>query len=181
MIGAGRAFALVMSMLAATAAAAGADLDNGGDPHVRSKHSELLAAVSTASQESATFRALVDRLAVSDVVVYLEYERQRLPHVSGHLTFMSAAGGRRYLRVFLDRSMYGPSGLALIGHELQHAVEIAEAPWVNDEASLVVLYARIGFAASHSEPACFDSTRAIEAGRRIQREVAAYEAAAGSR
>lgn len=34
--------------------------------------------------------------------------------------------------------------VAILGHELQHAAEIAAAPWVHDAGTLARLYRRIG-------------------------------------
>jgi hypothetical protein len=61
----------------------------------------------------------------------------------------------------------------LLGHELQHVVEIANEPSVVDERSLAAFYRRIGFKAAESEVDRFESQRAIDAGQRIMRKILA--------
>jgi len=62
--------------------------------------------------------------------------------------------------------------IAALGHELRHAVEIADAPSVVDVASLGELYRRIGFA-SHGvrKGTGFESRAAIESARRVWAEL----------
>ena len=61
--------------------------------------------------------------------------------------------------------------IALIGHELQHALEIADATEVRDTTSLVRLYERIGHM-SIGEHA-YDTEAARDTGRVVRRELAA--------
>ena len=66
--------------------------------------------------------------------------------------------------------------LALIGHELRHAVEIADAPDVVDASSLVRGSEKIGFRAPASPPGVsFDSDAAVEAGYQVLRELSGKE------
>lgn len=65
--------------------------------------------------------------------------------VQGKLIFVTAAGGVRYLRIRLACTLTGVRQIAMLGHELRHAVEVANAPWVLDESSLADEYRRIGF------------------------------------
>ena len=57
--------------------------------------------------------------------------------------------------------------IALIGHELRHALEVAASPDVRDQAGLTKLYKRIGEPAgcAHS----FDTRAAQNTGRRVRR------------
>jgi hypothetical protein len=58
--------------------------------------------------------------------------------------------------------------IAALGHELRHAVEIADAPVIINDASLAAEYARIGFA-SHGvrKGSGYESRAAIDAGQRV--------------
>ena len=62
------------------------------------------------------------------------------------------------------------SQLATFGHELQHAVEIADARDVIDARTLAWHYQRIGFRAS-SRPDTFETEAARDAGLQIRREI----------
>jgi hypothetical protein len=66
----------------------------------------------------------------------------------------------------------GDEQIAALGHELRHAVEVAEAPSVVDTASLGEEYRRIGFA-SHGVPpgSGFESRAAIDAARQVWLEL----------
>jgi hypothetical protein len=61
--------------------------------------------------------------------------------------------------------------VAILGHELQHAVEVANAPWVVDEASLAEEYRRIGFPSHADHGMSFESRAAIDAGQRVLRDL----------
>ena len=143
------------------------------DPHIRSTEPELLDALAEGIRRSPTLRDLVDRLETSDVVVYLTFDRSWSPQLAGHLSLMTAVPGRRYLRVSFDRRNAGCRRLAILGHELHHAVEIAESPAVVDDATLAALYRRIGFRSYGAHGECFDSVGAILAGRMVEKEALA--------
>jgi hypothetical protein len=132
---------------------------------------QMRSAVISGIEASPTLRSLVDRLEASDVVVYLVARPSRSPEVAGHVAFMSAVGGRRYLCVSIDPKFTGARLIGLIGHELCHAVEIAEQASVVDERSLAALYRRIGFAQGERRSDQFDTSGAIETGGRIMRDV----------
>jgi hypothetical protein len=143
------------------------------DPHVRSSEQELLEALADGARVSPTLRQLVDRIEASDVVVYLTFDRSPSPATSGHPSLISAVPGRRYLRVSIDRRLAGCKRVAILGHELHHAVEIADAPSVTDDTALAALYRRIGFTSAHPHQECFESVGAMLAGRSVEKELQA--------
>jgi hypothetical protein len=121
-------------------------------------------------QRSATFRRLVDRLEDSDVIVHIE--RRAIVSGTAFMHFVTQAGGNRYLRVTLDTELAPDAAVPLLGHELQHAVEVARAPWVVDVASFGDLYRAIGHSSCEDPPRrCFDTTAAVDAGRRVRMEL----------
>jgi hypothetical protein len=150
-----------------------ADDLNRRDPHLRADDPDLVAAIADATDRSPTFRSLLDRLNRSDVVVYVKFDREPGPELAGRTTFVSVAGGRRYLRIGLDRRYFGCQRLGILGHELRHAVEIADEAAVTDNTSLAALYRQIGFRSGQEHEDRFDSLAAIDAGHRIQHEIAA--------
>jgi hypothetical protein len=88
------------------------------------------------------------------------------------LTFVSAVGGYRYVHVRVARMASADVQIALIGHELRHAVEIADAPDVVDSSSLAREYQRIGFVSpSGTTGLSFDSDAAVQTGYRVLREL----------
>jgi hypothetical protein len=70
--------------------------------------------------------------------------------------------------------------IAALGHELQHAVEIADQPDVVDPASLALAYGRIGSERGlRSTEPLFDTDAAVAAGQQIWSEMHADEGSAG--
>lgn len=144
------------------------------DGHVRTADPIIREALAQGLRQSPTLRTLVDRLRETDVVVYLlpdDYAQRRL---AGRLTFLSAAAGIRYLVVRLNRQARFDELIAAVAHELQHALEIADAPEIVDSASLEREYRRLGYVNPRSPTpgVSFDSHAAVEAGRQVLREVA---------
>lgn len=92
------------------------------------------------------------------------------------LLFISANSGRCYVRIAIDRRYAGCQRLGILGHELRHAVEIADAASVRDNASLASLYRQIGFRTGQDREDRFDSEAAIDAGHQVEREVVAFAA-----
>jgi len=148
-------------------------LAHAGEPprdgsHVRTTDPRIRAAIAEGIARSTLFAGLVAQLDASDVIVYAESDCEMTTRLQGRLTFMSAAGGRRYVLVRIACMLGASSQVAMLGHELRHAVEIAEAASVVDERTLAAEYRRIGFASSVMRAGCgYDSRAAIETGQRI--------------
>jgi hypothetical protein len=138
------------------------------DTHVRATVPALADALAAGVRESPTLQALVDRIEASDLLVYLTLDRAPRPSAAGHISLMAAVAGRRYVRLALNPRYDGSLRIAILAHELRHAVEIADALSVTDERSLASLYRRIGFTSGERS---FESDAAIAAGRQVHDEV----------
>lgn len=114
-------------------------------PSVRISEARLSQLFAVGLQSSPTFRSLVERLEQSDVVVYLQTEPFGSLGVAGRLTFLSAVAGTRYVVIRLTPLRSAVQQLAMIGHELQHAVEVAERPEIVDSESMFREYMRFGY------------------------------------
>jgi hypothetical protein len=132
------------------------------DPHVQ----DLLF---DGCRRSATFAALVTALNKTDVIVYIENVMTLPKDIAGRLLLLPHSGTNRYLRVQVRADAPLFEAIATIGHELRHALEIAEAPDVRDQRSLASLYERIGRngVGAHS----YDTEAAQITGRQIRIEV----------
>jgi hypothetical protein len=145
---------------------------------VRSLDGRIRAVLEEGLARSASFRTIVDGIGRSDLVVYLRAERRLSTSLSGQLTFMSRAGGARYLLISMNLR-HGDSAdarIAALGHELWHALEVAGTPAIVDHATLAQAYRSIGFELAARRDA-FESEGAIDAGRRIRRELGSAGAA----
>ena len=130
-------------------------------PRVRALDAVLLDLLTAGYRSSPTIRGLVDRLERSDVIVHLERLTRPSGGVGGTLRFVGRAGGFRYVRIAVDTTRW-PHALAMLGHELQHALEVAADPTAVDEASFEALYRRIGQECRRRVRARFD-TKAAQA------------------
>jgi len=90
---------------------------------------------------SATVRAIVETIQQSDLIVYVETRPIRLP---GQLQLLTATPGCRHIRISVRKPGLDTEQIAWLGHELWHAVELAAAPEVRDQAGLLRFYQRIG-------------------------------------
>jgi hypothetical protein len=139
--------------------------------HIRTAEPSLASAVTTGVHWSPLFRDLIRRLDVSDVVVYLEYAKTLDDGIAGQLSFVSSAADLRYVKIVIDRRLLGGDRVSMLGHELQHATEVADATWVVDQATMATLHSRVGIERMSCGHRVFDSRAAIDAGNRIRREI----------
>lgn len=165
---------IVVTLIAAGAGPARGE--DGQEPHVRTISPLAQRLVADATERSPAFKALVDAVNASDVVVYVSLDMRLSERVRGQLQFIGSAGGRRYLDVRVARHLDRRIEMAALAHELQHAVEIAGAPEVVDSATLDRFYRRIGF--SISDRFWHESHAAMAAGDAVMRELTHAPAAA---
>ena len=142
---------------------------------VRSSQTRVLNLLRHGQQASPTLRRLVADLEASDLIVYVEPGICAFGHLAACLPHpISVANGTRYLRVIFDEHRRSASqSLALIGHELQHALEIARVPEARSAEAVTRLFARIGFSphCPAGLPDCYETAAARSIGQRIQQEL----------
>jgi hypothetical protein len=140
-------------------------------PHVRPLDASTRAAFRSGMKGSPLFRELVAQLEGSDLIVHVESDCTMRERVQGKLLFVTAAGGVRYLRVRIGCAVSGIRQVAILGHELRHAVEVADAPWVVDESTMAEEYRRGFPSRGDTGGSAFESRAAIDAGERILRDL----------
>ena len=150
--------------------AAGYALLTSPQRRVRAPDPRLQQLVADGFHRSETFAALVTALNRSDVIVYIEPVLSLPKDMMGRIAMLPMAGSTRYLRIQIRADLPRKDAIALIGHELQHALEIAEAPDVRNDEGMVKLYERIGYAGTGEHS--YDTGAAQDIGRRVRRELA---------
>jgi len=161
--------AAVVSLSGGTPAEAGVLLDSP-TRHVRTTDRMMRGLLKDGYNNSPTFAALLRRLEESDVFVYVE-DVPRLPGaLEGRLLVLRPSHGFRYLRIQIARRGAPTDAIAVLGHELRHAIEVAEEPGIFDNDSLIAFYRRIGIDRGNHE---FDTVEAQETGKRVRRELVA--------
>jgi len=136
---------------------------------IRSQEPRLTKLVTEGARRSSTFADLVVRLHRTDVIVYVESTHDLPSETVGRIVFQAIAGNQRYLRIQVRTGMQGDQVIAVVGHELRHALEVADDAAVVDEAGLALLYRRIGH--SSLGPNGFDTDAARGTGIRVRDEL----------
>lgn len=150
------------------------------NPVVRVVSPRLAETLRLATPKSATLRALLATLAESDVIVHIAAlsERDRHRGLAGTMKFVTARGGKRFLRIAVDENLPLTQRAVTLAHELQHAVEVAEAPQIVDEASFGAFYSAVGH--KGLEPPNFRETRAaLDLSARVMAELVGRPLPAG--
>lgn len=142
---------------------------------VRATTAALRALIGDTAEKSPAFRAMLDRLEASTVIVYVRMAPLPALTLDGRTAFLKVdtpSPHGRLLVVELSCSRPVLAQTATLAHELRHAIEIADAPWVVDAGTLERYYAQIGFRLDPSgRPVRFETVAAREAAARVRREL----------
>lgn len=122
---------------------------------------------------SETFRTLVQRLTGGNVVVYMRQET--LPAgVHGRMSFLTTASGTRFVLIALAPDLDAIRSIAVLGHELRHALEVLEQPAIVDEQTFVEAYEHATYRRRQLADGRtgFDTIAAVQAGLEVWKELA---------
>lgn len=144
-----------------------------GGPRLRPQDPRISLVLQEGMARSATFRALVNRIESSNVIVYIAVNPTLKSTLSGALTWMARAGAFRYVRASIRTELPFDQMIASVAHELQHAVEVIEDESVIDERSLTALYRRIGEPSRAAGPSGWETVAAQRTGSQVRRELVA--------
>jgi hypothetical protein len=166
-------------ILALTLVAASVPAPGGAPsfPHVRVQNERVARILTSALDRSPTLRRLVDTLDRSDVIVYVEVQPQLPRALPAGMIFVGAGAGMRYLRIVLNPVNTELIMLSMLGHELQHAVEVVSAPWVQSRETLAEHFSRIGTRSLNGTG--YETEAARRAGRVVTHEFLANGARPG--
>ncbi|MGE5358551.1 MAG: hypothetical protein ACM3NQ_05990 [Bacteroidales bacterium] len=143
-------------------------------PHVRAVDPALLPYIREGCRRSPTFHALVERIEHSDVIVYLESVTFVPPLTRAYLRWVGANTMFRFVRIAVKIPASTDSIIALLGHELHHASEVAAAIDVRDEAAFDALFRRVG----EQSPGGWETAAARLAGALVKKELLSQDSAA---
>src|SRR5262252_11222481 len=112
-------------------------------PHVRPQNVRSQEILDDAVRRSPTVASLVRTIERSAIIVFIElaYDRQDL----GRTTMLASNQFARLLHIQLNGKLSPDRLIEVLGHELQHATEIARAPEIRDDDSLARVYTQLGF------------------------------------
>jgi hypothetical protein len=95
-------------------------------------------------RRSRTFAGLVNDIHRTNVIIYVEASMGLPIEVAGRILFAGAAGDQRYLRVQVRATLGRDQMIAVIAHELRHALEVADERSVISDKALEDFYRRVG-------------------------------------
>jgi hypothetical protein len=118
---------------------------------------------------SPLVRDLVRQLESSNLVVHIESTRTLPSGISGTMRFVTSRGGYRYVRISLAHDTRSERRAAILGHELQHACELAASD-AHDTDGVRRLYEAAGHHPTHSADV-FETRAALKAERQVRAEL----------
>ena len=137
-------------------------------PHVRPASAAAHTLLTDAVARSPLVNQLIEHLATSDTFVYVEITgTPEIPYARTKL--VSASPGARFLRISINARTAPWDRVPLLAHELQHAVEIADAGDVRDDEDVRRLYSKVGFGSGADQ---FETSAAREMEWRVRTELA---------
>lgn len=139
--------------------------------HIRPLSAPLSHLLNEGLRRSMIVRALVERVEASDLIVYIEHLTGPPFRLAGRLTLVGTAGMARYVRIGLRYEVADDLAIAMLAHELEHAAELAEAPWVVDQVGLFAYYRPLGRAQTVEGHWWFDTDRARATTARTLKEL----------
>ena len=176
--------AIVSALSALTISAAPAEFAPDHDPERDPDHAASARAVRVRSadvraaallvqglERSATMRALVNQLEQRDVIVYIAMQPALRQRLAGTMAWVTATRAHRYVRISINPELSTDLAISTIGHELQHALEVANAPQIMSEPTLAAFY-RLHGHSSNARINGWDTEAAQVAGVDVRRELA---------
>lgn len=154
-----------------TAALAMAQTSATSAPRVRPETAQTEALLRDLLARSVTARALVAALQSSDVTVYIRHRTFTGMLQDGRIGLVRSESPTRLLIAEIGCPRPWFDQLVTLGHELQHAVEIAAARHVGDPRTLADYFGAIGFKTRGVADASFETSGAQEMATRIRQEL----------
>lgn len=103
---------------------------------------EFSSLIREGDRRSETFRAMVDEIQASNAVVMIQFGLCANGQFRSCVSHVGATGSTRTIRILVNPKLTMDRVIAMIAHELQHAVEIIRAGAANQE-EVMALYRRI--------------------------------------
>lgn len=123
------------------------------------------AALELGQQRSGQFRELAAELDASDVIVHVVTTHEMPAGIKGTTRFVALIEDVRYVRIHLASSLTPKLRAAMLGHELQHACELARSGAASHQA-VRALYLAIGMPGRDLQDV-FETSEAEQAGRTV--------------
>jgi hypothetical protein len=141
-------------------------------PHLRILDGPLKSLFEHGLIQSPTLRELADKVEAAPILVFVEGDIRMSERLGARLQFVTSVDGVRYVRVDINCTLAPRRQIALLAHELQHALEIAERPDIVDIEAMESMYEDIGFQSfENGRHRSFETRAAIDVQEIVDREL----------
>ena len=166
---AGWIVAVWVGILGATASAAGQP--PLVSPRVRSSDPTLVALIGDATLRSTTFRQLVQAIEATNGIVYVDPGKCNHGVHACLPMWMQVSGPNRLVHIVIDRGIHASEieTMSVLGHELQHAIEVLSEPTIHDGVTMFAFLRRL----APTDSTRFETTAAVNAGDQVYDELRA--------
>ena len=145
---------------------------------LRALDAKAAALLKAGNTRSTTFRLLTEAIERSDLIVWVSAGHLQ---PAGQVQFLAATPYSRCVRVAVRLPGLENALVSTLAHELQHAVEIADASEVRDTRSLLRFYERIGWGGRAGATAEVETANAQRTGLKVLNELLENAPQAGRR
>src|SRR5262245_4413476 len=141
-------------------------------PRVRVLDAHLKSLLDHGLMRSPTLRALVDKVEASSILVFVDGDMRMPERLGAQLNFVTSVNAVRYVRVEINVMLAPRRQIALLAHELQHALEIAGRPEIQDIEAMESFYEDIGFQSyDDGRHRGFETEAALEMQEAVERDL----------
>ena len=139
-------------------------------PRVRPHSDAAATLIAEAQKQSPTVRDLFKRMENGDVVAYVQVVPASPGAPESTLVFLGASKLARFVVIQVADCQAPCRGIELLGHELQHAVDMAAAAWVTDDAQLQRMLSLTGWRDGETARG-YETLSAMRVERQVHRDV----------
>ena len=137
------------------------------EPRVRSENARIVEAIARGRKGSPTFRRLIETVDATDGLVFVDEGVCAGGVRACLLLSVTVAGPSRLLRIVVNlRKAPGCETVEMIGHELQHAIELLRNPGIRSDIQAFNFFYNVGRTSARR----FETEAAMQAGIAIATE-----------
>lgn len=141
-------------------------------PRIRVLDAQLKSLFDHGLTQSPTFRTLVDKVEASSILVFVEGDIRMPERLGARLKFVTSVNDVRYVRVDINVTLAPRRQIALLAHELQHALEIADHPDITDVEAMESFFEDIGFQSfEDGRHRSYETDAALEVQETVEQEL----------
>ncbi len=141
-------------------------------PRVRVLDARLKSLFDHGLTQSPTLRAVVDKVEASSILVFVDGDMRMPERLGAQLKFVTSVNDVRYVRVDINVTLAPRRQIALLAHELQHALEIADRAEIQDIEAMESFYEDIGFQSfEDGRHRGFETEAALEVQEAVERDL----------